>query len=106
MAAYFAVAKLGCKPNSTKTMTDNDTATPMLRWMRQATDAQREQLATLANTTRGYLYQLSSERGGRGKQISAKLAFALEDGMKVIEGETKGALPALTAREIAAMWEA
>ncbi len=83
-------------------MTD-ETITPLLAWMRSATPEQRDRVAAMADTTRNYLYQLASANGVRGTKISAALAFRLEDAMAEIAKETNGALPALTARDLAAL---
>lgn len=78
---------------------------PLLAWLRAATPAQRERMATLACTTENYLYQLASPGGKRGKNITADLAFRLEDAMTTVEKESRGALKAVTARELAACWQ-
>lgn len=83
-------------------MTD-ETVTPLLHWLRAATRDQQERVASLAGTTRIYLYQLASDKGGRGFKISARLALKIEDAMQEIAAETKGALPAVTARQLAGL---
>lgn len=83
----------------------SEIVTPLLAWLRAATPEQRQRMATLATTTTNYLYQCASPNGGRGKKLTADLAFRLEDAMVVIEAESGGALPAVTARELAAMWQ-
>lgn len=80
-----------------------ETTTPLLAWMRAATPEQRDRVATKAQTTKNYLYQLASSNGARGLKISAALAFRIEDAMVEIAKETNGALPALTARDLAAL---
>lgn len=79
--------------------------TPLLAWLRKATAEQRERMATLAGTTTNYVYQLATPGGKRGQRISADMAFRLEDAMRTVEEESQGALPAVTARELAAMWQ-
>jgi len=78
--------------------------TPLLAWLRKATPEQKERAATLAGTKVNYLFQLASEGGNRGKNISAALAFRIEDAMRVVEQESKGSLKAVSARELASMW--
>lgn len=78
--------------------------TPLLAWLRKATPEQRERAATLAGTTTNYMYQLATPGGKRGQKISANMAFRLEDSMRKVEAESQGALPAVTARELADMW--
>lgn len=84
---------------------NTEAVTPLLAWMRAATVEQRERMAALADTKVLYLYQLASPGGGRGKKITADLAFRLEDAMATIEKESEGTLTAVSARELAAMWQ-
>jgi len=84
---------------------NTEVITPLLAWLRSATPEQRERMAALAATTTNYLYQAASPGGGRGKKMTADLAFRLEDAMSTVEKESKGALKAVTARELAAMWQ-
>lgn len=84
---------------------NTEAITPLLAWLRAATSEQRERMATLTGTTLNYTYQLASPGGGRGKKMTADLAFRLEDAMTAIEKESGGALKAVTARELAAMWQ-
>ena len=84
---------------------NTEVVTPLLAWLRAATPEQRERMAALAATTTNYLYQCASPGGNRGKRLTADLAFRLEDAMSTLEKESNGALVAVTARELAAMWQ-
>lgn len=84
---------------------NTEVVTPLLAWLRAATADQRERMVTLAGTTTNYVYQCASPKGGRGKKLTADLAFRLEDAMQTLEKETNGKLVAVSARELAAMWQ-
>jgi hypothetical protein len=86
-------------------MNTEEVITPLLAWLRAATSEQRDRMAALAGTTTNYLYQCASPGGKRGKKLTADLAFRLEDAMATLEKESKGTLTAVTARELAAMWQ-
>lgn len=79
---------------------DAERDTPLAEWLRMASATQRERCATLAGTSVSYLYSLA---GGHRQQISARLAFQIEDAMRRLHGTTRGRLPLVTAREIAFM---
>lgn len=81
--------------------TSNTPITPLLEWLRLANDEQRERAAALAGTTKTYLYQLAG--CSRGTRLSADLAFRLEDAFKILNKESDGVLPKLTARELSTM---
>lgn len=74
--------------------------TPLAEWLRMATATQRQRCAALAGTSASYLYSLA---GGHRQQISARLAFQLEDATKRLARDTRGRLPVVTARELAFM---
>jgi hypothetical protein len=74
--------------------------TPLATWLRKATPEQRERCAALAGTSYSYLYSLA---GGHRQQISAKLAFGIEDATRTLSAETRRALPVVTARQLAYM---
>lgn len=74
--------------------------TPLAEWLRMASGAQRERCARLAGSSVSYLYSLA---GGHRRQISARLAFQIEDATKRLARDTRGRLPVVTARELAFM---
>lgn len=74
--------------------------TPLLAWLRMASEDERVRLAALADTKVGYLYLLATcER----KNPGAKLALAIEDGTRLLHEETGGRLPIVTVRTVATM---
>ena len=74
--------------------------TPLLAWLRQATERERERLAALADTGVGYLYLLAT---CQRKNPAAKLALGIEDGTRLLHEETGGRLPIVTVRTLASM---
>jgi hypothetical protein len=68
--------------------------------LRLATPKQRTRCATLAGTTVTYLYSIA---GGHRQQISARLAFQIEDAMHRMASASRGKLPLITARDLAFM---
>lgn len=79
---------------------ENPKDTPLAEWLRMASATQRQRCATLAGTSASYLYSLA---GGHRQQISARLAFQIEDATKRLSRDTRGRLPVVTARELAFM---
>lgn len=75
-------------------------ATPLLRLLQLMNDAEREQLAQMCFTSRGYLYHLAT---GERKRPAVQMAFAIEDATTEINALTRGRLPIVTAREISTM---
>lgn len=59
-------------------------------WMAAATVAQQEEMAELANTTRGTLYQYVSNR-----KASAEKAALIEAATTIMHKRTKGKLPVI-----------
>lgn len=69
-------------------------------WLRLASQEQRLRAAQLAGTSVAYLYSLA---GSHRKCPRADKAFLLEDAFATLHEETSGALPKITARQIAMM---
>jgi hypothetical protein len=63
--------------------------TPMKVWMENATTEEQKQLCEMAETSRGYLYQLA----GGFRSASAELAARVEEATKVLAKSSKGRLP-------------
>lgn len=74
--------------------------TPLARWLREATPAERDRMATLAGTSVNYLYQVAACR----REPRVGLAFGIEQSTRQIWAETSGRLPIVTASEIASMY--
>lgn len=74
--------------------------TPLAEWLRMASATQRERCARLAGSSVSYLYSLA---GGHRQQISARLAFQIEEATRRLSRDTRGRLPVVTARELAFM---
>lgn len=66
------------------------------KWMKVATTAEQEDLATFGGTTRHYLYQLSSGQRLCGSELAGNLEFAAEN----IRKRSKGRLPRLTRADL------
>lgn len=67
------------------------TKSTMKIWMETATVAQQQEMAGLAKSSRGYLYQLA----GGFRAASAELAARIEDASKEMHKRTKGKLPVI-----------
>ena len=63
---------------------------PIKKWMAAATVAEQEEMAKLAGTSRGTLYQYVSNR-----KTSSERAIAIEAATKEMNKRTKGKLPVL-----------
>jgi hypothetical protein len=81
-------------------METSKTPTPLLEWLRAASNDQRARAAALAGTSVNYLWQLAGCHRGVPK---ADLAFMLEDAFRKLHAETDGALPLITARDLSTM---
>lgn len=73
-----------------------NTITPLKAWMSSATVDEQDTLASRANTSRGYLYQLA----GGHRQASADLGAAIERETKVMARASKGRLPIVYRTDI------
>jgi hypothetical protein len=71
--------------------------TPLSRWLRLASDQERDRLALLAGTSRNYLYQIAACR----REPRVGLAFRIEAASRKLWAETEGRLAIVTAEEMA-----
>lgn len=74
-------------------------STPLLDYIRLATEQERAETAALAGTSVGYLYQIATCVRPRP---SAILACAIEDATREMQ-KRNGVLPIVTVRELATM---
>ena len=74
-------------------------STPLLDYLRAATEQERAETAALAGTSVGYLYQLATCVRPRP---SAILTCAIEDATRDMQ-KRNSALPVVTVRELATM---
>lgn len=68
-------------------------------WLRMAIDNERNELAELSGTTRGYLYFISNSDKAYGREASPELAARLEVAAETIRSRTEDAkkrLPVLS----------
>lgn len=75
-------------------------ATQLTTLLRSCTEAERHQLAQLAGTSVNYLYSLA---GCHRERVNVKLALAIEDASVVLNAETLGLTPIITARQLSTM---
>ena len=75
-------------------------STPLSKFIRDATPAERERCAMLAGTSVGYLYQIA---GCHRPRPSASLALLLEDATRKLSEETHGRLQTIDMRTITTM---
>lgn len=82
--------------------TPRDTPTTALMTLLRACkdDTERERLAELSGTTKNYLYSLSGCHRGQPK---LKLGLQIAHASIVLNRETKGRTPIVTAEELASM---
>lgn len=73
------------------------TDTILSRWLRLASDLERERLALLAGTSVNYLYQIAACR----REPRVGLAFRIESASRLLWAETEGRLTIVTAEELA-----
>lgn len=76
--------------------------TPLTELLRACTDEQRTQLAQQSGTSVNYLYALA---GCHRERVNVKLALAIEDASVVLNKQTRGKTPVVTARQLATMCE-
>lgn len=81
-------------------MSTDQPVTSLMALLRSCTAEERNRLATLADTNVNYLYSLA---GCHRKQPAVQLALAIEDASKMLNKQTKGRTPIITARDIATM---
>lgn len=71
--------------------------TILFRWLRLASESDRERLALLAGTSVNYLYQIAACR----REPKVGLAFRIESASRKMWAESEGRLGIITAEEIA-----
>lgn len=71
--------------------------TVLFRWLRVASDLERDRLALLAGTSVNYLYQIAACR----REPKVGLAFRIESASRRMWAETEGRLAIITAEELA-----
>lgn len=74
--------------------------TCLLTLLRACSPEERERLAQLSGTTVNYLYAAA---GCSREQMRVGLAVGIEDASRVLNKETGGKTPIVTARELATM---
>lgn len=75
--------------------------TPLAKWLRVASIKQRQRAAELAGLeSPNYLYQIAALR----REPKVSLALKIEDAMRVLNRESRGTLPIVTARDLADAW--
>ena len=74
--------------------------TPLTDLLRSCTEPERQLLAQRAGTSVNYLYSLA---GCHRERVNVKLALAIEDASVLLNRETLGLTPVVTARQLSTM---